>query len=175
MPITDNLIITENERQQYQSLELSKAQVEAEAKRLEERRARMIPRYVKLARLIDQNERCIANGNTEWKERTDISIERLMQTAPSGNGIDSGTTLIRENDGKAPKGVNKLQFRADFHHMNDAGYYDGWTEHIITVRPDLGFGFDLTVSGRNRNGIKEYLAEIYYQWLSEMVSEFEEE
>ena len=41
--------------------------------------------------------------------------------------------------------------------MNDDGYYDGWTDHILTVTPNLGGYPDMKISGRDRNNIKEYL------------------
>lgn len=51
-------------------------------------------------------------------------------------------------------------------HQNcDSGMYDGWTEHKVTVTPSFS-GFDITVSGRNRNGIKEYIADMFYTALS---------
>jgi hypothetical protein len=50
--------------------------------------------------------------------------------------------------------------------MDDVGYYDGWTEHTLTVRPSLAFGIDLKFSGRNRNQIKDYLHEVFHEALT---------
>ena len=86
------------------------------------------------------------------------TISKIMQGAPSGSGIDSGTKLLISNR-------KKLVFQADYHHMNDGGYYDGWTEHKITVTPAFS-GFDLRISGRDRNQIKDYLYEVFDCWLS---------
>lgn len=41
--------------------------------------------------------------------------------------------------------------------MNDGGFYDGWTEHTVTVTPALHGDFHLRISGRNRNDIKEMM------------------
>jgi len=55
--------------------------------------------------------------------------------------------------------------------MNEHGFYDGWTEHRITVKPSLAFGFELTISGRDRNEIKDYLSDVFYLWLREETEE----
>jgi hypothetical protein len=44
--------------------------------------------------------------------------------------------------------------------MNDTGYYDGWTEHTVTVTPSFS-GINIRVSGRNRNDIKDYIHETF--------------
>jgi hypothetical protein len=49
--------------------------------------------------------------------------------------------------------------------MNDSGYYDGWTEHVVTVTPSFIGGFNIRVSGRNRNDIKGYIAESFHHIL----------
>jgi len=38
------------------------------------------------------------------------------------------------------------------------GAYSGWSEHVITATATFT-GLDIRVSGRDRNGIKEYIAE----------------
>ncbi|MFA5897874.1 MAG: hypothetical protein WC829_02050 [Hyphomicrobium sp.] len=75
---------------------------------------------------------------------------------PSGSGFDNGTHFVPEKSNP-----DKLVFSADFHHMNENGYYDGWTHHFVIIRPSLVYGFDLTVTGRNRREIKDYIAETY--------------
>lgn len=92
--------------------------------------------------------------------------EDLMDELPSGSGIDHGTKLVWE---KTRKG--KIVLQADFHHMDENGGYDGWTEHEIIVAPDFD-GFEIKVTGRNRNQIKEYLADTYHYALSAEVEPF---
>lgn len=84
--------------------------------------------------------------------------DALMCDAPSGSGIDCGTTLCE--DECTP---TRLVFACSFHHMNDVGMYSGWTEHVVTITPTFE-GVHVAVSGRNRNGIKDYLADVYYAW-----------
>jgi len=50
--------------------------------------------------------------------------------------------------------------------MDEYGGYDGWTEHTITVRPDLIHTIVLGISGRNRNDIKDYLYDVYHHILT---------
>lgn len=52
--------------------------------------------------------------------------------------------------------------------MNDAGMYDGWTEHVITILPSFS-GITISVSGSNRNDIKDYLAETFDYTLYQIV------
>jgi hypothetical protein len=54
--------------------------------------------------------------------------------------------------------------------MNEGGMYDAWTEHTIRVRPSLSSGFTLTISGRDRNEIKEYLHELILASASERIT-----
>ena len=45
--------------------------------------------------------------------------------------------------------------------MNEGGFYDGWTTHDIIVTPSLVTTIDVRVTGRNKNDIKDYLAEMF--------------
>jgi hypothetical protein len=85
-------------------------------------------------------------------KKTLINLAKLL---PSGSGINSGTKI----DADRSSG-EKVVLTAGFHHMNDSGFYDGWTEHTITIRPAFD-GLNVTISGRDRNQIKEYLCELY--------------
>lgn len=82
----------------------------------------------------------------------------IMRDAPSGSGIDCGTKLVPERCTSA-----RIVLSCAFHHMNDVGMYSGWTEHVVTITPTFE-GVHVAVSGRNRNGIKDYLADTYYHW-----------
>jgi hypothetical protein len=41
--------------------------------------------------------------------------------------------------------------------MDENGYYDGWSEHKIIITPDLVNDFNVKITGKNRNNIKEYI------------------
>ena len=119
------------------------------------------PLYVwiarKLAALSTVHED-IASDDLDWLEK---------EYLPSGSGFDAGTKIDREASGK-----NKIVLTTSFHHMNDAGYYDGWTEHKIIIRPDLEFGFTFTISGRDKRGIKDYIGDIFQNALSMEINHY---
>lgn len=128
--------------------------------------------YQKLANLVHAVANTINSGNKQWQDRHIETITKVMQTAPSGSGIDCGTKFevdeqitMRGKDCKVfPR--ETLAFFVEFHHMDQHGYYDGWTQHTITVRPSLLFGFTMSISGKDRNQIKDYLSEVYNHWLT---------
>ena len=120
------------------------------------------PLYVLLASTLDAKKRCATNGNSVWFERLDDRITALVKEhMPSGSGFDSGTTLDEDRST-----VDRLVFITSVHYMDESGCYDGWTEHTVTVRPSLVHGFHLTIGGRNRNDIKDYIAEVFRQCLT---------
>lgn len=118
--------------------------------------------YRLIASSIDAYKRCIEKGNNEWELKHKDTIKQLVnQFLPSGSGWDNATTF----DFDASTG-DKLVFYGSFHHMDENGYYDGWTDHTITVKASMIHGILLSVSGRNRNDIKEYLYEIFDECLN---------
>lgn len=120
--------------------------------------------YVEIASALDAMRRCNRdhekpgfNHLYEWiKRHEDRAVTLTREYMPSGSGFDNGTHIyLREcqND--------KLVFMVSFHHMDENGYYDGWTEHKIVVTPSLVHGLNIRITGPNRNDIKEYLAEAF--------------
>jgi hypothetical protein len=119
--------------------------------------------YEKIALTLQAWENCIISNNKEWQQRHKAILETIMRNGPSGSGIDCGTKLDME-----ASNPDKLVFNVSFHHMNDGGYYDGWTTHKIIVTPSLVFGLHIRITGRDRNEIKEHLHEVYSIWLQEL-------
>lgn len=121
--------------------------------------------YSELALAIEARRNCITSGNEEWLIKWTDRVRELQDMLPSGSGIDCGTKV------NLPKSrAEKLVLTASFHHMNEAGYYDGWTEHTITVTPSFS-GLNIRVSGRNRNDIKDYLCDTYYHTLTQIIAD----
>lgn len=121
------------------------------------------PLYQAIAAAVDARARCDERGNSEWEQRWFARLEWIGRNIlPSGSGFDSGTSI--DVDRSRP---DRLVLTTAFHHMDDAGYYDGWTEHAIIVRPSLIHGFELRIDGRDRNGIKEYIADVFGALLAE--------
>lgn len=93
----------------------------------------------------------------DWIRRHKEEADTLARDClPSGSGFDSGTRIDWERSN-----ADRLVLVTDFHHMDEHGCYDGWTCHSVTVRASLALGLVLTVSGRDRNGIKDHIAETF--------------
>jgi hypothetical protein len=117
--------------------------------------------YQRIASTLCAIENCEKSGNTEWFARHRDAIETLCKAhLPHGSGFDSGCTL---QDQSTP---NRLIFSADFHHMDENGYYAGWGEYRVIVSADLAFGFKIRVTGRDRNMIKDYIADTFHYVMS---------
>ena len=116
-----------------------------------------------IAEVSEWAERAENNPNAQWGGIARTRLEQLVNMLPSGSGIDRGTKLVSAS-------ATKIVLECSFHHMDEHGYYDGWTEHRITVRPTFD-SLDIHISGRNRNDIKEYLHEIYALALAENIVE----
>lgn len=101
-----------------------------------------------------------------WASDAQDAIEYLAREyLPSGSGFDSGCQ-IELDESRA----DKIVIRCEFHHMNDAGYYDGWTHHRAIVTPSLEWGFNLRITGRDKNGIKEYIGDTMQMHLSQQIT-----
>lgn len=128
------------------------------------------PLYTAIARCLVAIENCRDNNNTEWLFKHQNRARALTRLhMPYGARIDMGTRIDLE--WSTP---DKLVFKTEFHHMNDGGSYDGWTSHKVSVRASLAFGIDVSIAGRNRNDIREYLTEVFTTALTECVNEFPE-
>jgi trehalose utilization protein len=126
------------------------------------------PVYKHLASSIAARLHCIAHPEQfmQWIDRHERQALFIVNNClPHGSGIDSGIQLdFEQSTGE------KLIFTTEFHHMNDVGYYDGWTSHQVIVTPSLQFGLNLHITGRNRNDIKDYLHECIDSALEAVVS-----
>lgn len=126
------------------------------------------PLYVVIARTLNAYHNCVKNNNVEWETKHRQRLDRLVDGMPSGSGIDCGTKLVLSRSTE-----DRLIFKVEYHHMNEVGYYDGWTEHNVIVTPSLSFEFNIHITGKNKNDIKDYLGDLYHDVLSEQVPEYE--
>lgn len=131
------------------------------------------PLYVEIAGAINARENCVSDDdvsrhNTVWFERHSKRLELIEENClPSGSGIDNGCSidLVRSKP-------DRLVIETSFHHMNDGGYYDGWTEHEVIVTPSLQFGLNLRITGRDKRDIKNYLYDVFYESLQAHCTEW---
>lgn len=115
--------------------------------------------YKTLAHALLAYQHCTAAGKyqmaEDWKRYIEFTVKEY---APSGSGFDDGTRFDIDASEQ-----DKLIFETAYHHMNDAGYYVGWSEHTVIVIPSFIFGADIRVTGKNKNGIKDYIYDTFYQ------------
>ena len=102
--------------------------------------------------------------NDEFMPVCEDRLYKLEQMLPSGSGIDSGCKIDVENSSS-----DKVVILFSWHHMNTDGYYDGWTDHKLIVTPRLWNNFDMKITGRDRNYIKDYLYDLFDSVLREEV------
>ena len=130
------------------------------------------PLYCLVARTFGAWLRCQddANPNVDWKIKHEERIVQLCKEhLPSGSGFDCGT----EFDFDRSK-VDRLVFVTQYHHMSGTGYYEGWSTHCVICVPSLQFGFDLRITGQDRDGFKEYANDVFQHALSEEHEEYAE-
>ena len=110
---------------------------------------------------------CERSGNTEWHQRWSDRLDWIeREILPSGSGINNGTTINRDRkDG--------IVLNTSFHHMDDNGYYDGWTDHVVHVTPSFT-GINITVTGPNKNDIREYLADTFHHVLTSDIADWKD-
>lgn len=119
----------------------------------------------RIASLLVAIRNCERSGNLEWRTKHARTLVDLIKDhMPFGSGIDNGTQITFERSGDT-----RLTFSCGFHHMNEDGYYDGWTQHVVTARPCFTYGMQIKISGPDRNGIKDYLAEVFQQALTKEI------
>lgn len=114
-----------------------------------------------LSRAIVSGRNAEASGNTVWVGKWRKRIADIMDGAPYGSGFDNGTPLGNSHK----QSDRRLTFVTSFHHMSEHGFYTEWTEHLVTIEATFN-GLGVKVSGRNRNDIKDYIAEVFGIWLS---------
>lgn len=113
--------------------------------------------YNEIAQRLQAMQNCEKSGNTEWFQKHKDVIHKIEKNyLPAGSGFDSGTELDFEQS--TPE---ELIFNTGFHHMDTHGGYDGWTHHKVVVRASLVFGVYIFVGGGDRNGIKDYIHEVF--------------
>lgn len=115
------------------------------------------PMIKKIASVVDAYRRCIETGNSQWVDRHLTTLEYLNEFLPHGSGFDGVTKIdVDKSTGE------KIVIFTEFHHMNDGGYYDGWTDHEVIATPSLIHDVLLRVTGRDRNHIKDYIHDTFY-------------
>lgn len=117
--------------------------------------------YVELATRVTAMANCLKSSNEHWYGSHAIVIDEIMKTGPTGSGIDTRIQFLHDKSK-----TDRLVLAFGFHHMSESGFYEGWTDHELIITPSLQFGFVMRITGRNRNYVKEYLYDLFTNWLS---------
>ena len=108
-------------------------------------------------------------GNTLWEEKHLNTLKHIAENyLPHGSGFDNGTKIDIEHSRE-----NKLIFYTSFHHMNENGMYDGWTDHTIIVTPSFTNDINVRITGENYRDIKDYIIEEFGNILLEEYEEID--
>jgi hypothetical protein len=128
--------------------------------------AQASPLYRVLASCIAARKNCAGSqAHVDWFAKWTDRISKIeRELLPRGAGFDSGSevnlTLSTEE---------RIVIQTSFHHMNESGFYDGWTDHTIVVTGSLLSDFNLRITGRNRNDWKDYAYQTFEYALSRPV------
>lgn len=118
----------------------------------------------RLVQVLRAYQNCEQSGNREWAEaHWQTAMNLNAACLPSGSGINTPVKMSEWE--KVPL---QLTFAVEFQHMSDAGW-TGWTNHDVIVTADLS-GPNVRVTGRDKNGIKDYLTELFYDVFAREVS-----
>lgn len=124
--------------------------------------------YQELAARVNAIQNCIKTGNTEWYDKHEEIVDRIIkQYMPHGSGID-GEYSIDYND------YEKLVIHSSFHRMDKNGMYIEWIDFRVVVLPSLMFGININIHGafgKHQDLKNEYLHEIFDHALNEEVNE----
>lgn len=109
-----------------------------------------------LAVRLKAYKNCVKANKEDWQEIHKSQICEMLENLPSGSGLDNGVKFDWDNSNDT-----KLIFKFSYHHLNEDGYYDGWTDHVLTLTPTFVHGFDLKISGKDKNNTKDYLYDLF--------------
>lgn len=108
---------------------------------------------------ILQIKNCRNSKNHEFLNIAEQRLSRLTKDFIESGPIESVYCSIDDSS------LEKIVFHVTFHHMNDLGYYCGYTEHKVTIRQTF-IGLCVTVSGQNKRDCKIYIADVFDNALS---------
>ena len=91
-------------------------------------------------------------------------LDELLYKLPMGSGIDAGSTIAFEECKP-----DKIVFNSAFHVMDNQGFYDGWIEFKVIVRPSF-MGFDLEIKPLQRKRyfndyLRDYIFDVFWDAL----------
>jgi hypothetical protein len=92
--------------------------------------------YQKMARLVDWNP--TGSYIISKNEQMEDLVKNYL---PSGSGFDGDISIDEKSTDK------KIILHVEYHHMNDNGFYDGWSTFKLIIVPSLAYDYSLVVKG----------------------------
>ena len=97
-------------------------------------------------------------------DQRESELDALESLLPHGSGIDCGSRIARDN-------FSDSQFiiDADYHYMDDNGYYAGWFTFQITITACLQWGYeiDFQITSNDTDETTEYLDDMLGDYIVE--------
>ncbi len=127
--------------------------------------SRVLSVVARIAELVEARANCHANGNAEWFERHTAALSELIRNhLPSGSGIDVGCLLCLASCKR-----DRIVIDVPFHCMSENGYYTGWRTFKVVATPAFQ-SINIEVTGRDVNGVKDYLADLFFEALTQQIT-----
>jgi hypothetical protein len=124
----------------------------------------MAPTETTLLQALVDAYRRTRNLSLPYNDRAQEYLDWLVKYGlPSGSGFDNGCKLGDTNDYD-----KRIVIETSFRHMNGNGMYCGWTDHKAIITPAWG-GFELRITGQNKNDIKDYIDHVFTDSLTKLV------
>jgi len=128
----------------------------------------MKPLYKVLTNDINAYKNCSQIQNPwmeKWRDNISYHEENYL---PHGSGIGNCKVDIDKSSS------NKVVIFSDYHVMNENGFYDGYIDFSVTIKPSLLFDFALKINGKfgKHQDIKDYLYDTFDQDLRREIEEY---
>jgi hypothetical protein len=138
------------------------------------------PLYQHMASAIDAMQRCKADANAiranapgaphesflelreEWALRWKDRLHAMLDALPHGSGLDADWHYVGDKCN-----ADRITLSTSYHNMDTNGFYCGWSDLTVTVKPSLIHGINLRITGGDSD-LKDYLYDILSQALCEL-------
>ena len=118
--------------------------------------------YQKIALTFNAYQQCIKNENITWQNKYEETIKEVIKTLPSGSGIDKPIKFDFEKSN-----FDKIILYSSYHVIDEDGYYDGWIDFDVIIKPDW-IDFKMKIQGKFSNygkckadSIKNYIYDTF--------------
>lgn len=125
---------------------------------------RMMPLYRIIAYAMEALENCKRHDNKLWEDHWSLLVDMGVGLLPHGGGFDDYPKLTREVAKQ-----DYLVFHGSYHEMNSHGFYVGWRDYRVVVKPSFVHGLTVRVTGAGK-ALGEYIHEVFH---SALVTEYD--